>query len=579
MAKKWVIKKAKTGAKELAGYDDLTKNLLINRGITTLAEADYFLRADFAEAIHDPFLMKGMTETVERIKEAITKKEKVIIFADYDADGVPGAAILESWFETVGHTNLVVYIPDRHSESYGLKEDHVTKFKNEGATLIITIDCGITAVGAAKKAKEEGIDLIITDHHLPPAILPEALAIVNPKLPGCAYPFKELCGSGVIYKVVCALSTQPEFPVPMGFTKWLLDLVAIATVSDMMPMIGENRILVKYGLIVLNKTKNLGLQNLIRVLKLKLGSIAEDDIGFLIGPRLNAASRMAHAFEAYELLTTHSEVTAHTIALSLEKNNQKRRKEVETILTDAFNQVDESNLSDVIVVGGPNYNLGVLGLASGRLAEKYDRLVFVWGQNGLGEIKGSCRSPHNVNVVELMKGCGDLFIDFGGHAKAGGFSLLEKDLDRLAPSLLASLAKLPEAEPEEIREADCLLSLSDVSWPNAKIITKLSPFGKDNPKPVFWFKNLMVKEVKTFGGGGAHLELKFEEGGRVIKAIGFFSCPPNYDDDEFDPVDGHNFADVHLASGRSVDLLANVEISTFGREPELRLRIVDVLPA
>jgi single-stranded-DNA-specific exonuclease len=233
----------------------------------------------------------------------------------------------------------------------------------------------------------------------------------------------------------------------------------------------------------------------------------------------------------------------------------------------------------VLVVGSPHYNLGVLGLASGRLAEKYDRLVFVWSKTENGEIKGSCRSPHNINVVELMKNCGNIFVDFGGHAKAGGFSLRPEFLDKFETLLVEALAKLPIVETDETVEVDGILGLSEVTFENVKILNNLSPFGKDNPKPVFWFKNLEVNKVRTFGNSKVHLELSFLNEDRELKAIGFFSCPPNFDDEDFDPKDGHHFPEVVLAPGRHINLLANLEISTFGFRPELRLRIVDILPA
>ncbi|MCE9628992.1 MAG: single-stranded-DNA-specific exonuclease RecJ [Candidatus Vogelbacteria bacterium] len=581
MAKKWSLRPAitKQAEKKLAPLPELVAKLLYNRGITDIDEADPFLNPDYEKHIHDPFLMTDMDKAVERILLAIKNNEKIVIFGDYDADGVPGTAILATFFKQVGFINFVPYIPDRHLESYGLNLIQVDKFAADGVKLIITIDCGITAFAESVKARELGVDVIITDHHLPHEILPEALAIVDPKREGDVYPNKNLCGAGVAFKLVQGLIARGGFDIVPGWEKWLLDLVAVSTVSDMVPLVGENRVLVNFGLRVLNKTRRPGLLALVHVLKLKLGVIAEDDIGFMIGPRINSASRMTHGSEAYELLTTDSDSVARTIATNLEKNNKQRKVLVETIMQTVTDHFAHKEVAPVVVVGDPSWGLGVLGLASARITEKYNRVSFVWGKNGDGLIKGSCRSDGSVNLVELMMAAGgrDFFNDMGGHIHAGGFSLAPEKEDELENRLIEAYGKLPKEEVVIEQMIDSELDLSEVTWDTFKEVDRLSPFGIDNPKPVFLFRDIEIGGVKTFGNGGIHIELSFQVNGKKLVAIGFFGCPPVLDEsEEFDGHNGHNFPDVALISGHRIDLLANLEKSNFKNYPELRLRIVDI---
>ncbi|MBI2100199.1 MAG: DHH family phosphoesterase, partial [Candidatus Vogelbacteria bacterium] len=356
---------------------------------------------DYARDLHDPFLFKDMDKAAARILAAIAAGEKIVIFGDYDADGVPGSAILALFFNEIGFTNYDVYIPDRHNEEHGLSLVMVEKLISLGARLIITVDCGITDVKEVKRANELGVAVIITDHHLPGAELPPALAVIDAQRADNTYPFKWLCGAGVAFKLVQALVAVPartvlkDAPrtvlfekVPSGWEKWLLDLVAIATVSDMVPLVGENRALVHFGLKVLRKSPRVGLAHLFRELKLKQEFITEDDIGFMIGPRINTASRMSHASQAFFLLTTDDETRAGAIARHLEEKNRERRDQVDLILADLDARLSLGGLASksLIVAGNENWSLGVLGLAASRVVEKYERPVFLWARNGHGLI-------------------------------------------------------------------------------------------------------------------------------------------------------------------------------------------------
>src|SRR3989344_1693637 len=430
MQKNWCPRPASLAEDNLNVSSDLLRQLLVGRGVTNQDEAEKFLTPDYERDLHDPFLMLDMGRGVERIRRAVRDGERLEIFADYDADGVPGAVVLASFFRQIGFDNFSVYIPDRHDESYGLNNQALGTLAAAGVKLIITVDCGVTDHAAVAEANRLRMEVIVTDHHLVPEILPPAYAIINPKREADPYPYKMLAGAGVAFKLVQALlrsvlKDAPRTDLSIGWEKWLLDLVAIATVSDLAPLTGENRALVHFGLKVLRRTPRLGLRALFRGLKLTPEFITEDDIGFLIGPRLNSASRMSHGAEAYALLTAEEELEADRVARRLEEKDQERRARVVAILGAA--RVEVSGNESVIVIGNSAWSLGVLGLAASRLVEEFRRPVFLWGRNGRGEIKGSCRSDGTVNIVELMKlahsQADDLFLNYGGHAQAGGFSL------------------------------------------------------------------------------------------------------------------------------------------------------------
>lgn len=575
MKKQWRVKSESTENIFKGAVSDLTAAILINRGINNIETVSEIIQPDYEEHIHDPYLLQDMSKAVARIIQAITNQEKIMIFGDYDADGVPAAAILAEFFKKVGYKSFDVYIPHRHNEQYGLSLLTVEKFKQTKVGLIITVDCGISNIKEITRANELDIDVIVTDHHLPPAKLPPALAIINPKRLDDDYPYKFLAGAGVAFKLVQGLIGSGHFvAIEPGWEKVLLDLVAIATVADMVPITGENKTLVKFGLIILKMTKRIGLLELLRVLKLKQKFLTEDDIGFMIGPRLNSAGRMSHASQAFFLLMTDKIEEAQTIVSHLEEKNKERRSMVADILTTADRLSANKKSPPVLVIGDPDWSLGVLGLAAARLAESLGRTVFVWARNGNGEIKGSCRSDGMINVVELMTIANQdgFFSDYGGHAFAGGFSLSEDKVDGLAKRLNQAYKKVPKTEVIEEAEADFRLSLSDIDWTLQKEIEKLAPYGLDFSKPVFWFSNLEIKSAKSFGKEGGHIELQFiKPSGETVVAIAFFACEGELVFDQ-----GHIWSSVNLTPGRRVDILANIEKSTFKYRPELRLRIVDL---
>lgn len=563
----------KNETKELDIYPPLIQKLLLGRGIISKEKAQQFLYPDYKRDLFDPFLMKDMDRAVERISQAIKNNEAVIIFGDYDADGVPASALLAEFFTQIGFLNFEVYIPHRHNEQYGLSKLAINRFSGQGVKLIITVDCGITAFEEVKLANSLDIDVIITDHHLVPTVLPEAVAVVDPKRLDCLYPDKMLSGTGVAFKLVTALIKSQQFDFKDGQEKWLLDLVAIATVSDMVPLTLENRALTHFGLKVLRQTRRLGLNYLFTQLRLKTSHLTEDDIGFMIGPRINSAGRMSHASQAYFLLTTKDEVQAKELAKQLESQNTERRKLVAEILQTTEGLFSEASVKRVVVCGSDDWSVGVLGLAASRLVERHSCSFFVWTKNDNGDVKGSCRSDGTINIVELMKEAGQdgLFTDFGGHREAGGFSMTIQNLPKLEERLLEAYEKLSKKEvtPEMFFEAE--LMLDDVNQGLYRQLAKLAPFGIGNPKPVFLFSNLEILAIKCFGEGGIHLELQFKKSdGQIVKAISFFA------NEAGTCATAVFFSGQFLAIGARIDLLANLEESFFSWRPELRLRIVDL---
>lgn len=537
------------------GTDSLFQKLLTSRNMT-LEE----LEADYG-GLHDPYLLKDMDKAVERILSAIKTGEKIVVYSDFDADGIPGGALLSDFFRNIGYKNFTNYIPHRNDEGYGFHEKLIEKFKADGTALIITVDVGIVDLETVATANRLGVDVVVTDHHEPGEKLPEALAVINPKRKDCGYPFKGLSGTGVAWKLIQAILSRERFDIKTGMEKWWLDLVGLATISDMVPLRGENRILAKYGLTVLRKTRRPGLLQLYKKLRLPTRYLSEDDISFMITPRINAASRMGHPQDAFALLTAADEVSAGTYADHLNKINDERKGVVAAIVKDIKKHLEFKEPEPVIVLGNPKWQPSLLGLVANSLVEEYDRPVFLWGEESSGTLKGSCRLK-DVHAVELMRNAGDVLLGCGGHECAGGFTVSRDKVHLLEEALNAAYAKLKtDAKQKEAATFDAELSLSDVSWQMYKSIEKLAPFGMDNPKPIFLFKKVLLKNVRKFGKQGNHLEISFENS--PVRAIGFFMNPEQFG--------------RPLASGVEVNLVAHVEKSVFRNVPELRLRIVDMM--
>jgi len=579
--KQWVLREAIPDeiSKELEDQPELIRRILFYRGIKTKEDADKFLNPDYDKHQHSPFDILDMDKAVDRILLAIKNNERIIIFGDYDADGVSSSVIFYDFLQKVGFENFHVHIPDRNLDGYGLNLEAIEEFAKQKAGLIVTFDCGITDYEEVEKANSLGIDVVITDHHLAhvsPADglekLPPAFAIINSKREGDKYPFKYLSGAGVAFKVVQALVERGSvkdghgFKIVPGWEKWLLDVVALATVADMVPLTGENRVFAQYGIKVLRKTRRLGFLAFFKKLSMYPRNVNEDDIAFMIAPRINIASRMDHADASFSLLTTQSPEEAKSISKRLDTMNEDRKRIVGEIMEEVESHL-EAQPPSVIVAGNVDWQPGVLGIAANRLLEKYERPIFLWGKAESKTIKGSCRSDGSINLVDFMSGLPEgTLIESGGHAFAGGFSAGESDISKLGDTIVDTYKKAPKEEIENnILHVDGEMNIDDVNPSTFFMMEKMQPFGVDNLKPIFRFSGLEIDNIRKFGNGGIHLGLDFKNSkGKKVSAIGFFVG----NNEKFD-----------LSAGQRVDLLAALEKSFFRGITELRLRIVDVRKA
>ena len=450
---------------DLVSTPELLDTLLRNRGITTEEDRGRFLTPSYEEDLHDPYLYNDMEKAIERIVAAISNKEHIIIYGDYDCDGIPGSVTFHDFFKKIGYDRAQVYIPHRHNEGYGLNMRAINTFVDAGVTLLITVDSGIADVAEVTHASERGIDVIITDHHLPQETLPPAFAILNAKRADNTYPDPWLCGAGVAFKVVQALVLRDEFDIPKGWEKWLLDVVGIATIADMVPLTGENRALAHFGLRVLRQTRRPGILQLLRKIRLPAHSLKEDNVGFDIGPRINVASRLDIPLNGFKLLATRNSVEAGTLVSHLESLNNKRKR----LVRKAIAQAEELEIGDepVVVVGSDEWPVGIVGLIAGRLVERFERPVFVWGVGESNdEVRGSCRSDGRVNLVALMEAAEPgTFTQFGGHEAAGGFALKRDDIGKLVDRLTAAYERTPLLEMSDTPSVhiDGELSIDDVT--------------------------------------------------------------------------------------------------------------------
>lgn len=553
---------------ELGSYSPIMRRLLFNRGIITRDEAYRFIVPSYDEHLFDPFLLKDCEKAILRIKQALDKQEPILVYADYDCDGIPGAVIMSDFFQMLGYSNFEIYIPDRHKEGYGLQKESLQKiFERKKPSLIITVDLGITNNNEVLFCQESGIDVIVTDHHLPGKEIPKAYAVVNPKQSDCEYPDEMLCGSGVAFKIVQAFLSRfgEEYKIGEGQEKWLLDMVGLATLSDMVPLVKENRVFAHYGMLVFRKTKRPGLQKLLKKAGLRTDVLTEDDITFMVSPRINAAGRMDHPKHAFELLSTKDMSHAEEKSLLLHEYNLTRKNLVKNIMKKAKAILEHRKDHPLIVVGDRNWAPGILGLVASKLVEEYARPVFVWGGSEEDLVmKGSCRSDGTVNMVELMQEVSEMFTTFGGHEQAGGFAISFDNIHFLEEALSEKYRGLKkDIEKNSAYIYDTELLLGDVTQELYDDVSRLAPFGVANPKPVFLFRDSVVYDVRVFGKQNEHLELAFRtETGKPIKAIAFFTK--------------HDAFGVPVVPGATIQLFASLEKSYFGYKAELRLRIEDV---
>lgn len=563
-------KPSATVRKALKDFPEFVQDLLAVRNIKTKKDADTFFTPDYNDHVGDPFLMKDMDVAVERILTAIDKKEHIAIYSDFDADGIPGGALLHDVFKKIGYERFTNYIPHRDTEGYGFHTEAVDTLKKKEVSLIITVDVGITNGETVTHANNVGVDVIVTDHHIPGKKLPEAVAVVNPQRSDETYPFKFFCGTGVAFKLTQALFIKAReenkewmADIPEGWEKWLLDLVAIATVADMVSLTDENRALVHYGLRVLRKSRRPGIYALCRKLGLNQSYITEDDIGFSIAPRINAASRMGSPELGFRLLTTTDEGEAADIARELESLNNKRKGSVASITKELKKRFEENSDGNVLVAGNPNWNPALLGLAANSLVDTYGKTACLWGREGTGSIKGSCRGDGYVNIVEMFNHAEDALSQFGGHAHAGGFSVKSESVHTLSKTFNDAYDAVSEESKVAVLEADAELPHMALQETH-RTLAQFAPFGMENPKPIFVYKSAMVRSLRQFGKEASHIELQVaeDEFEKTVRAIAFFKNPQSFT--------------VLPEEGKIVDVLCTLELSRFAGRTNFELRIVDI---
>ena len=486
-----------------------------------------------------------------------------LLFSDYDCDGIPGAVVLYDFFSAIKYDNFQNYIPHRHYEGFGLSTKAIDSLKSDGVTLVITIDCGTSNIVEVDYAKEQGIDVIITDHHEPGEALPEAVAIVNPKLGD--YPFDGLCGAATAFKLAQAMLNRKDYGLVAGHEKWWLDMVGVATIADMVPLRGENRVLAHFGLQVLRKSRRPGLQQLLRKARIDQRYLTEEDVGFTIGPRINAASRMDTPEDAFFMLSLKDEVKAGERVVHLEKLNQERKTQVALMTKDLHKRLKTlEDIPSVLVMGSPEWRPSLVGLAASKLAEEYNKPVFLWGTDGNGVYKGSCRSGGGVSLVKLMEKATSVFLEHGGHHFSGGFSVKDEDIFTFGEKLVSAMDELgSKATIDEEVVIDAEINLADINQFLIQELAKLAPFGTGNHKPLFVIKNVSPDSVELFGKTKEHTKLIFKTDNGKLEAISFFQVPEKF---THTPV-----------AGVPCTLLAHVERSYFMGRHQIRVMIVDII--
>ncbi len=561
----------------------IVATLLYHRGLTTQKTIDEFLDPEYSQNIHDPFLFRDMKKSVDRIFTAITNNERITVHGDYDADGVSSAVIMTSLFRALNYENFSVFLPHRETDGYGLNMNTVRLLSDEGTKLIITCDCGISNTPEVELANSLNIDVIITDHHSIPAVVPPAYAIIHPKLPGETYPDQTLCGGAVAFKLTQGiLQTHKQTNVLLpndqphdSFEKWLLDMVAIATVADMVPLLGESRTLTKYGLIVLNKTRRMGLQKLLLEARLMeqdgtlKREIDADTIGFRIAPRINAAGRMGHANVAYQLLVAESGTDAIDLAFALNTNNNDRQKKTEEFVSEAIAQINIDPEAPIVFVKSTSWSTGIVGLIASRLKEKYGKPVIAM-TNNQNEIVGSGRSIEGFNMIANLQAMPECFLKFGGHPMACGFTLKSPEsFDEFKNKLTQNfLQQTKELDMTPTLTIDAELTLEDVNWELYDILDKFKPFGQANPKPRYKASGVTVVNLETIGKDGKHLRLNVKhQTPRVRKTIGWNLCGNGNG--------GTNWS-KELTTGDTIDIVFEVDVNEWNGNRELQLLIIDL---
>ncbi len=561
--KRWLV--AKTIPSEiqarLVGFSPVLQQILFNRGYTSFETATQFLRAAVPPGC-EPGNLLGMREAVERILSAVERGQPIAIYGDYDVDGVTATALLTTVLQSLG-ASVEGYIPNRFEEGYGLNNEALKALYDRGIRLVITVDCGIRSPEEAEFAKKLGLDLIVTDHHQPSAELPSALAIINPKQPGDSYPDKDLAGVGIAYKLASALLERtPAQENSLPDIHEYLDLVALGTVADIAPLVGENRSLVRTGLQILNSQKRQGLRSLLGASGVQNKSISAEDIGFVLGPRLNAAGRLDSALASLELLTSQDVSRTGYLSQLLNEQNRERQQITREIQTHAEGVALAQEPDPFLLFAvDPAYNPGIVGLAASKLQEKYYRPAIV-AHRGDDFTRGSCRSIAEFHITDALDECADLLVHHGGHAAAAGFTVRNADLPELIERLkIIAVEKLSGKDLRPGIVGDVELPLAELKPEILADLANLQPTGQRNPMATFVSRQLSVRRKRALGQENAHLKLTVSDGQITYDAIAF------------------RYGHLLDTLPSTIDMLYTFEINEYNGRVSLQLNVKDLKPS
>ena len=563
----WKIKELtpeeQTAAERLSAELDISPvagRILAGRGIRTAAEARAYIRPSL-DSLHDPFLMQDMGAAVDRLCRAIDNHERIMVYGDYDVDGTTAVALMYSFLRTQTD-NLIYYIPDRYTEGYGISTNGIDTAKEKGCTLVIALDCGIKSVEKMQYAKSLNVDFIICDHHTPGDILPEAVAVLNMKRADCHYPFKELSGCGVGFKLAQAYALRRGIDKTEVYR--LLPLLAMSIASDVVPVTGENRILAFYGLRALNAAPSVGVQAIMRIAGIEGKTVNMNDLVFKFGPRINAAGRIKSGAEAVRLLITDDAEAAFRVAQDIDSYNQDRR-DFDTKTTDeALEQLQKDPMNTAkhtTVVFSPNWHKGVVGIAASRLTETYYRPTIVLTAGDDDIISGSARSVSDFDIYTAIDSCRDLLTNFGGHKFAAGLSMHLKDLPEFQRRFEEYVAAhiTPEQQVPTL-DIEAEVELSDMNWKMYKILQCLEPFGPGNERPLFLCRHLINNRSTRAVSDGRHLHLDLTDRVVAMDGIAF----------------GEGDKAEHLQNGRSIDICFYLEENTYRGRSTLQMNAQDI---
>ncbi|MBN1862458.1 MAG: single-stranded-DNA-specific exonuclease RecJ [Dehalococcoidales bacterium] len=551
---RWKILPAAPAAylKGITGFPPLVAQIFYNRGLATPAQIASFIATD-EQLCADPMRLPGMHQAIGRIYRALLSGENIAVYGDFDADGITATALVVQGLSSLD-AKVTPYLPHRVNEGHGLRTGTLEKLREQGVSLVVTVDCGITGVAEVKKARRLGLDIVITDHHTPLEEIPQAAAVVDPKLAGSDYPFTELAGVGVAFKLIEALfqSLGKELP-----RERLLDLVALGTVADVMPLQSENRYLVKEGLKLLNASPRLGIREMITQAGLTPGKLDSEAISWVLAPRLNTTGRLEHALPSYQLLMTDSTEEARRLSQWLEQKNAERQRLTISVVADAREKITAEGIKPILIAGDEDYPAGLVGLAAGRLTDEFYRPSVVI-KLGKQQSTGSCRSIPEFNILSALNRCHHLFSRFGGHAQAAGFSIPTKKLPILKQSLLETATKeLAGVDLRPHLDIDAEVRLAELGGNSFPAIQKLAPFGQGNPNPAFLSRGVEVADCRTMGSGGEHLRLKLRQDGVVWDGVAFQA------------------GDYRKEAVSPLDIVYNLEVDHWGGESKLRLNLLD----